>query len=122
MNSWLRMNTCSCMSTWPRSAVSTAPRAVSTFAIRTSDLPVAPLPVSVANRLLAQLAIRVASERLDEIDGARALVVRELLAAELDERALEIGSRRHLWRHPRFDDRAHLLAPFVAGHADHRRV
>src|SRR5882757_3044265 len=88
-----------------------------------SNLAVAAFPVAIADRLLPELAVGVASEGRDEVHHARALEVCEPLAAELDELAGEpraLGALVGLGRG--FDDRRHLLAPFVARRADHGDV
>src|SRR5512133_963228 len=83
MNSWLRMKTCSCMSTWPRSAVPTGPRTVSMLGMagRYADVP----PLSAAGLSAGEIEEArevVAHHRLD-------LILSEVL--ELAEVRLRFG-------------------------------
>src|SRR5438128_9267679 len=69
-----------------------------------SDPPSGLGPVAVPELTFADLAVGVAGELLDDLHGLRALVVRELGPAELDE--LRLGDRG-----ARLDDGLHLLPP-----------
>src|SRR3984957_7168058 len=110
---------CACVSRSPRS--STCSRATATMSFTEppfrwgSDLPVPSGPVRGAQGPLEYLPAGRARQRLDDVDGARALVVREALAGERDD----LGSG-HLLAGPEHDERLDALAPLVIGHADHR--
>ena len=58
----------------------------------------------------------MAGQRLDEVDGPRALEVGQAAAAEVDQ----LGGQRRRRRDAgdELDHRAHLLAPFVVGNPD----
>jgi alpha-1,2-mannosyltransferase len=80
-----------------------------------SDLPVPSGPVRGAQGPLEHLPAGRARQRLDDVDGARALVVREVRPGEGDD--LRLGG---LLAGPEHDDRLDALAPLVVGDADHR--
>src|SRR2546421_3141040 len=74
------------------------------------------LPLLVAQDELLDLARRGLGQ-VAELDGGRALEVRDVLAAELDD--LGLGRL-----HPRLegDERLRPLAPLLVGHGDHRAL
>src|SRR5215470_9968539 len=87
-----------------------------------SDLPVASLPVRGAQRALEHLPARIARQRADDVDAARALVMSQPLPGESDD--LRPG---RLLAGPERDHRLDGLAPAVIGNTDdrdlgHRRV
>ena len=76
--------------------------------------------VLLAQHLLVQLAVVVPGQGLDEIDATGTLVVRDAVAAPLDELG---GERRTgLDARLRLDHGDHDLAPVVVGDADHADV
>src|SRR3954451_7608102 len=80
-------------------------------------LPLAPLPVRLAQVLLQDLAGRIARQLADDVDGLRALERRELAAAP-GEQLLDFDRRAG----PRDDHGLGHLAPALVGNADHRNV
>src|SRR5262245_51109835 len=81
------------------------------------DLAFASLPVAVAQQALVELARRMTRQLGLEIDAARALDGREVLAAE---RQKFLGQRRAGIDHAaRLDDRLHFFAEVGIGHAEH---
>src|SRR6476646_4065335 len=90
MNSWLRMNTCSWASTWPRSAVSTGPRTVSTLGMARRYAGAPPLS---AGR--CQLGVVSWALSAGEVEEARQVVAHHrlhMVVAEVLELA-QIGLR-----------------------------
>src|SRR5437870_4152224 len=82
-----------------------------------SDPPLAPLPVRRADLALQELAGGITRDLGDEVDGARALVVGETLAAEIDD--VVRGRVRAVFQ---LHDGLQLLAPLLVRDADHRDV
>src|SRR5439155_18097249 len=60
--------------------------------------PLPPLPVRITKLPFVELAVRVARHGGDEVDGARALVLREPRRAELEQLRRERGARRRVGR------------------------
>src|SRR4051794_29360094 len=79
---------------------------------RSVDLAVAALPEGGAQLELLELARRRTGERVAELDRRRALEVRHLRAAVLDQ--VGLGRARAWCKH---DERLHRLAPFLVRHA-----
>src|SRR5690606_8338266 len=78
------------------------------------------LPIAIAQLALLHLARLGARQLRDEVDRARALVVRDVIAAEADQLLGELGAG--LVAGGRHHDGLHLLAEIVVGHADHGDV
>ena len=74
------------------------------------------VPELLAQLVLVELAVVVPGQRLDELDAAGTLVVRDAVAAPLDELGAE--RVRRLDAGLRLDDGDHDLAPLVVGNAD----
>src|SRR5947207_2112079 len=69
-----------------------------------------PLPISIAQQPLVDLAVVLTRELFDELYAARGLIVREPVAAEGDELVGEVAAR--LLARAQLDHREHLLTPF----------
>ena len=86
----------------------------------THDLLVTSISELLAQLVLVELAVVVPGQRLDELDAAGTLVVRDAVAAPLDD--LVAQRWRRLDARVRLDRGHHDLAPLVVGDADHTGV
>src|SRR5581483_5263558 len=78
------------------------------------------LPVAVAKQALVELAGRQTRQLVVEVDAARALEVRQVLTAELDQLALGLPAR--FVAGLELNDRLHFLAEVLVGNTDDRDV
>src|SRR5579872_2689155 len=92
-------------------------KAAATTGLLSVDLSAVALPVGLAETELLQLARRRAGEGLAELHPARALEVRQIRPAVLDQ--LGFAHRRPLAQD---DEGEHGLAPLLVGHADDGRL